>query len=291
MLQAIASSGSFWAASERLDCSASAVSQRLAALEKVAGQQLVHRSRGRRQIALTEAGRLLLGHAEAIAARLAAAEADLAALSEGSTGRLRIGTYQSVGARILPSLLSEFRSLWPRLEVRLTEGLSDRLMLEMVERGELDLTITTAPLPGGPFESVPLIRDPYVLLVPAASKLGRRRRPVTVDELAGLELLGIRSCQEEVGGFLRSVSVEARVGFHSSDNSVVQGLVASGVGVAIVPLLAIDQTDRRVRRLRIGGFPARQLALACHADRHVSPAMKSFIELAQATCRRVERSG
>src|SRR5437879_1334506 len=105
VLQAIAERGSFWAASELLDCSPSAVSQLLATMEKTVGHRLVERSRGRRPVRLTEAGELLVRHADAIVARLRAAEADFAAFSRGASGTLRLGSYQSVGSKILPGLL------------------------------------------------------------------------------------------------------------------------------------------------------------------------------------------
>src|SRR5919109_1363560 len=112
-LQTIAEAGSFWAAADQLDCSASALSQQIANLERLVGHRLIERSRGRREITLTEPGRLLLRHADAIAARLRAAHADLVAFGDGAGGKLRIGTYQSVGTKILPRLLRQFASEWP----------------------------------------------------------------------------------------------------------------------------------------------------------------------------------
>src|SRR5258708_1943376 len=85
-LQTIAEAGSFWAAADRLHCSASALSQQIAPLERLVGHRLIDRSRGRRSVALTEPGRLLLRHAEAIVARLRAVHADLAAFSDGAAG-------------------------------------------------------------------------------------------------------------------------------------------------------------------------------------------------------------
>src|SRR5437016_7539325 len=104
-LDAIAREGSFWAAADALDCSQSAISQQVALLERVVGHRLVERSRGRREVTITEAGRLLLTHAEAIVARLRAAQADFTAYDEGGAGVLRVGSYQSVGQRIVPHLL------------------------------------------------------------------------------------------------------------------------------------------------------------------------------------------
>src|ERR687896_1360524 len=104
-LQAVADEGSFGRAAERLGYTQSAVSQQIAALERIVGQRLVERPGGPKPVSLTEAGRLLLTHADAIAARVAAAQADLTALAEGQAGTLRVGVFQSVGQRILPEVM------------------------------------------------------------------------------------------------------------------------------------------------------------------------------------------
>src|ERR671923_1997986 len=100
-LRALAEERSFRAAAKRLGYTQSAVSQQIAMLERLVGQRLVERSAGGRRVSLTEAGRLLNAHAEALAARLAAAKADMDALASGQAGIVRVGTFQTVGARIL----------------------------------------------------------------------------------------------------------------------------------------------------------------------------------------------
>src|SRR5215468_4261040 len=101
-LEAVGRTRSFGRAAAELGYTQSAVSQQIAQLERIVGQRLVERPGGPRPVSLTDAGRLLLRHADAIVAQLDAARADMAALAEGAAGPLRIGIYQSVGARILP---------------------------------------------------------------------------------------------------------------------------------------------------------------------------------------------
>src|SRR5712691_13336371 len=124
-LEAVAREGSFGRAAIALGYTQSAISQQIAMLERIVGERLIERPGGPRPVSLTEAGELLLRHAEAIVARLAAAQADLAALSDGTAGRLRVGIYQSVGERVLPELMRRFRASWPRVEIRLSESASD----------------------------------------------------------------------------------------------------------------------------------------------------------------------
>src|ERR687897_906061 len=189
-LQAVAEEGSFGRAAEHLGYTQSAVSQQIAALERIVGQRLVERPGGPKPVSLTEAGRLLLTHADAIAARVAAAQADLTALADGQAGTLRVGVFQSVGQRILPEVMRRFLRSWPQVKVTLTESADDVELLALVERGDLDLTFSDLPLVEGPFESVELLRDPYVLVVPAHSELANRETPPTMREIGELDLIG-----------------------------------------------------------------------------------------------------
>jgi DNA-binding transcriptional LysR family regulator len=168
-LEAVARTRSFGKAARDLGYTQSAVSQQIAQLERSVGQRLVERPGGPRPVDLTDAGRLLLRHADAIVAQLDAAQADMAALAEGAAGPLRVGIYQSVGARILPALLRRFREEYPRVEVSIREETDAADLLRLLEHGELDLTFADLPLPEGPFETEEVLSDPYVLLVPAKS--------------------------------------------------------------------------------------------------------------------------
>src|SRR2546423_10883571 len=112
-LQALAHEGSFGRAAGRLGYTQSAVSQQVATLERIVGERLVERPGGPRAVSLTEAGSLLLRHAESIVARLQAAQADLHAMRSGEAGVLRVGTFQSAGARLLPEILPRFPDQWP----------------------------------------------------------------------------------------------------------------------------------------------------------------------------------
>src|SRR5712691_7554175 len=120
-LEAVAREGSFGRAAISLGYTQSAVSQQIATLERIVGERLLERPGGPRAVSLTEAGELLLRHAEAIVARLDAARADMAALRAGETGMLRVGTYQSVGARVLPAVMRRFRGEHPGIELELHE--------------------------------------------------------------------------------------------------------------------------------------------------------------------------
>jgi molybdate transport repressor ModE-like protein len=287
-LKAIADEGSFGKAAERLGYTQSAVSQQIAALERIVGLRLIERPGGPRPISLTEAGRILLRHAEAIEARLQAAKADMSALEAGDAGRLRIGTFQSVGAKIVPRLLRRFSESHPEVEIVLRESQDESELLQMIERGELDLTFWTLPVSGGPYETVELLRDPYVLVVPAGSPLAALKRPPTLKEIVLQPLIGFNHCaaMDHVESQLASTGRLPDVVFRSDNNGTVQGLVGAGVGVAVSPRLTVDEDDRSIEVIQLHGrIPDRVIGLVGHADRHRSAAAEAFTDCALEVCR------
>ncbi len=289
-LQAVAEEASFGRAAERLGYTQSAVSQQMQALERAVGQQLVERPGGPRKVSLTEAGELLLRHADEIVARLQAAQADMAALAEGSAGTLRVGTYQSVGARVLPRLLREFTDAWPGVSVQLTESADDGALLDLVERGELDCTFVMLPAVDGPFETLELMRDPYVAVLPAGSPLAGRAKPPSLREVAAMPLIGNRQCRSvhQIENRFRDAGLEPRVVFRSDDNGTIQELVAAGVGVALVPLLTVDPAHHATAVISLAAVPPRRIGVAWHRDRYRSPAARAFVDLAGEVCAQVE---
>jgi DNA-binding transcriptional LysR family regulator len=292
-LQAVAEEGTFRGAAARLGYTQSAISQQVATLEKIVGTKLIERPGGPRAVFLTEAGKLVLRHAEAIMARLNAARADVAAMIAGDGGTLRVGTFQSAGARILPELVRRFREQWPGVEVQLIESASDPELLAYVESGELDLSFVMPPLPEGPFESVELMRDPWVLVVPADSPLAARNEPVTLREAAELPLIGARQCRscEQLRAHFRGRGLEPHYVFHSDENTTIHGLVAAGAGIAITPRLAANPDDERVAVLELGPrVPPRIIGIAWHRDRYRSPAAEAFVELAKELCQGLDGS-
>src|SRR3954447_15162600 len=238
-LEAVARHRSFGRAARELGYTQSAVSQQIAQLERLVGQQLVERPGGPRRVDVTDAGTLLLRHADAIVAQLDAAQADTAALAEGAAGPLRVGIYQSVGARILPALLRRFGEEWPRVEVQVIEETDAADLLRLLEHGELDLTFADLPLPEGPFETEEVLRDPYVLIVQAGSELAQRETAPSFRELAGLPLVAWRHVGEPET-YLRGRVPNLNVIFRSDDNGTLVGLVAEGLGVAVVPQLVVN---------------------------------------------------
>jgi DNA-binding transcriptional LysR family regulator len=291
-LEAVADGASFSGAARSLGYTQSAVSQQIAALERIVGQKLVHRPGGQRSVTLTEAGSLLLAHAHAIGTRLAAAEADLGALADGERGTLRIGSFQAAGARILPEVLRRYIAEVPDVSIQLTEEVTDLELVGKVERAELDLAFAVEPLEGGPFESQPLLRDPFLLIVPAGRTIedlgdeapdGRLRVPVVC----------FRSCASTraVLEFLRDRGIEPDVVLASDQNETLQGAVAAGLGAAVVPRLALDLTHAATEWIDLGpDAPTRQISLIWLSERSLPRAARTFVDVAREVSAEIESS-
>jgi DNA-binding transcriptional LysR family regulator len=285
-LKAVAEEETFARAAARLGYTQSAVSQQIAALERIVGKCLLERPRGRRPAGLTDAGRLLLRHGEAILARVQAVQADLAAVVDGDAGVVRVGTYQSIGSHVLPDLIPRFSAEWPRVEVRLHESASDYELLELVERAELDLTFCMLPLEEGPFAALELLADPYVLVLPRHSPIAGKPR-LSVRDISGLPLISFRSCRNHhrLEAQLGARGLAPSVVFRSDDNGTVQALVGAGLGSALMPRMTVDLEDARTVCRDVGHlFPPRLIGIVRHRDREPSPAVRAFVTLAQEVC-------
>jgi DNA-binding transcriptional LysR family regulator len=291
-LRAVAERRTFWSAAEELQTSLSTISDHVAALEALVGQRVVERSRGRRTVELTEAGRFLLGHAEAIESRLRVAEADFRAFVEGKAGTLRVGIYQSVANKVLPEVMRSFKQKWPGLSVSVTEVGHDDESVAGVERGEVNLAFGIEPHPDGPFQARRLMRDPYVLIAAKGSPLARKRRP-SVEDLRNVPMVSFLPGRTSgiAEDFLIDRGIRPQIVFRSNDNGTVQGMVVAGVGVALAPLLAVDETDPKIAvRVLMEPIPPRVLSVVWHRDRYRTPAAVAFVDTAVSVAATIERA-
>ncbi len=276
-LEAVVETGSFAAAGRRLGYSQPAISQQIAVLEQIAGMALLDRPGGRRPVTPTDAGERLLRHARRAAAALQAAESDLRALAAGEAGTLHVGTFQSVGVRMLPRVMRLYVERRPGIEVRLAESDFDDL-LRQLSAGELELAFLSGAIDGA-VDHVEVLTDPYVLLAPADSEQARAGRPIGLRELARLPLVAYSKPEEGGEAHLRARGLEPRIVFRSDESGIVQGLVGAGIGYALVPLLTVEQGDPDVAVLDVTGVPPREIALAWQADRPLSPAASAFVDV------------
>ena len=290
---AVARTGGFSAAARRLGRTQSAVSQAVLALERELGQPLLLRSgRGARP---TQAGTLLLEHAERAAAELSAATRRLEALRGIKGGRLVIGTSDTLAYYALPPALAAFRARHPEVELVLETRPSPATALALAAH-EVDIAVVTLPLPprlryhDAPLERLlaitPLRPQPDVLIVPPAHRLARRKR-VPMRELSGepLLLLGHASAGRVLlETELARAGVKPRIAMEMNSVELLKRLVELGFGLSVVPALAVEREVRQgvLSAVPLGPARRRQMGLLSDARGPASPAAAAFAELCQA---------
>jgi DNA-binding transcriptional LysR family regulator len=290
-LKAIDTERSFRGAAERLGYVQSAVSQQLAALERIVGARLVERARGRADVHLTPAGKVLLQHADRMFDQLRAARMDFDGLSRWQPGLLRVGAFESVATSVLPAALQALARDQPSLRLTVSEFHSDVPFFSAIAQGDLDVAFAELPLLAGPFELAELAADPIVLLVHANSELVADGVTPTLERIARLPLARPdRRGNKAIEQRLREASPTPVRWFDLQTNAAVQALVSAEVAAAITPLLAVDLDDPRTVALALDDvFPARTLALYWKRDWLSEGQLDAFVRAVRVACRRVIR--
>jgi DNA-binding transcriptional LysR family regulator len=295
VLAEVAKRGSFSGAADALSYTQSAVSQQVATLEAETGMTLLERHA--RGVRVTLAGQALVEHAEGILARLEAAEAELSAIAGLRAGRLRMASFPTAGATLMPLAIATFRSAYPEIELTLSEGEPEEIAPRL-RAGELDLALLfefDEPQERiDSLERIELLADPMYLALPSEHPLAKK---------SGLRLGDLRSeawvqtsrespCARHVVRSCHAAGFEPNVSFESDDYQTVQGLVAAGVGVALIPELALSvvREDIAIRALAPSP-PVRQVIAAAPTDARLSPATPAMLGILADAAERYETQG
>ena len=287
----VATRGSFSEAATALSFTQPAVSQQIARLERELGTRLL--ARNARGVTLTPAGEVLLRHAEAMLAQLREAQAEVQAVAGVERPRLRVGAFASAAASIMPPALAELRSAHPAAAVTMRVAeMPDSL--DALRTGELDLSViidaVNAPLDfPADVEVADLFDDPFLATLPYSHPLAGRGA-VALADLREEEWMvtGVdNSCPDTtiVLDACREAGFTPQASFSSDDYAAIQGMVASGMGVAIIPSLALGNAreDIAIRPLR-GASPMRRVRAAIAADRP-SALADALLEILRASGR------
>jgi molybdate transport repressor ModE-like protein len=284
ILREVAAQGSFSAAADALFLSQSAVSQQIATLEREVGMQLLDRARGGPK--LTDAGRVLVGHAEAAIARLDEAERELAAIAGLEGGELRLASFPSASATVLTEAVSVFHGRYPKVRLTIAEAEPEQ-SLPRLKGGELDLALSFdyPSVPNAPdrdLELTLLLTESMHLALPKNHPLAERQ-VVPLAELSEERwLCGSRpsSCGEVVFRACRDAGFEPQVGFESDDYHVMQGFISAGLGFTLLPDLALPtlRSDLVVRATDPPA-PQRRVWAATRAEGARSPATEEMLSI------------
>jgi DNA-binding transcriptional LysR family regulator len=293
VLREVAARGSFSEAADALSYTQSAVSQAVATLEAELGVTLIERDRG--AIRPTAAGSALVDRADTILAQLDAAEEEVSAIAGARGGRLRIASFPSAGATLMPVAIATFRAAHPDVELSLAEGEPED-MVPRIRGGEFDLALLfefrgVGEKLGAGMRRFELLEDPMRLALPSGHPLASKAK-VGLGDLSGeawVQTSAQSPCARHVVRSCHAAGFEPNVAFESDDYLTVQGLVAAGVGVALIPHLALTSVrdDIAIRSLQPRG-PVRRVLAATPRGAAMMPAVATMIEILRAAAKRYE---
>jgi DNA-binding transcriptional LysR family regulator len=290
VLREVAARQSFSEAAGALNYTQSAVSQAIARLESEAGVSLLERDR--RGVRPTSAGATLLEHAGRILTQLDAAEAELEAIAGGRGGELRMASFPTAGATLMPLAVATFRGAHPDVALSLAEGEPEEIAPRLRE-GEFDLALLfefEGAAAIGETQSVALFDDPMRLALPSGHALAKRER-ITLEDLSDeswVQTSEASACARHVVRVCNAAGFDPDVSFESDDYLTVQGLVAAGVGVALIPELALSPTvryDIAIHKLHPRG-PVRRVVAATPGPPAALPAAAAMLDILQDTAAR-----
>src|SRR4051794_35969195 len=294
VLREVAARGSFSGAAEALSYTQSAVSQQIAALEREAGTMLVERSA--RGVRLTDAGTALVAHAEAILARLDAAERELESIAGLRGGTLRMVAFLSAAATLMPLAIAEFRRRHPAVELTL-EPREPVEAIKCLKAGSCDvglgLEASFRPVVDEAIEKIVLLEDPMYLVLgrghPLADKADLR-----MEDLADEAWIqGDTGTCPDTAILLRACNAagyEPRIAFNSNDYTAIQGFIAAGAGVGLIPDLGLASVRDDIVIRDLGEqAPARVIYAATTAGGYRSPATAAMLDILREIGARFER--
>jgi DNA-binding transcriptional LysR family regulator len=259
-LLAVAEEGSFTAAADRLRTVQSNVSEHVRQLETELGVQLLVRNR--RGATPTEFGSRVLERARAIRSEIDALHHDLTMLRGLETGHATLGVVGTVSRSLVPRLVTEIHRVAPSLSLRLTEGASERLMVEVAER-ELASAIVTEPVSDARLH-VEHLRDEELVAVLPVGLAVDAKQSITLRTLAREPMIlppVSNPLRDELETAARSEHVELRVPIEVEGVRLIADLVAAGAGVSILPESAVATAHEGLRLMRIARMPPRRLAI------------------------------
>jgi LysR family transcriptional regulator, transcription activator of glutamate synthase operon len=264
-----------------------ALSKQISQLEQELGVALFDRVG--RNVRLTEAGEALLPHARAVMAQVEAARAEMAERIGLSRGRATVGTPPTVGTQLLPRVLAAFNRRYPGIELRLHEA-GVQTLLDLLETGLTDVAVVTLPVEDEHLTVMPLFSEEMVVAVWREHPLAGRETVCFADLAAEPWVLSPENYElrEATLSACQRAGFAPRVVLDGGETDTLLRFVAAGIGIALVPRLAMQGLSDLIP-LRISDQQLqRSLGLVWRGDRVASPAARALREFLTEELRRHE---
>ncbi|MEV4330260.1 LysR family transcriptional regulator [Streptomyces sp. NPDC049597] len=288
VLRAVAATGSFSAAARELGCTQPAVSQQMKALETSTGTPLLVRTG--REMRLTQAGEVLVRHAAGILAGLTAAEEEIAAIAGLRAGRVRLVSFPSGSSTLVPTALAALRAAHPGTRVSLVDAEPPR-SVEMLREGDCDVALAfrygTAGAEWDDLVVRPLLTDRLVGLVPKGHRLAGAQSAAIGDLTDEPWIAGCPRCRRQLVEVCEEAGFTPRIDFATDDYPAVIGLVGAGLGVAVLPELALESVrPKGVRTIAVNPPVAREIVALTLPDLAQVPAVAATLDQLTLAARR-----
>lgn len=254
ILKAVAETGSFTGAGEKLHVSQSAISRQILLLEEELKEQLFLR-RGRR-VVITSAGEALVQLSQRVFTDVSDTVRQIAERQQDLTGTLSVAGGMTVCLYVLPLVLREFQRAHPRVDLRLVPGATPRLVREL-KGGTADVALLTLPVDESDLEAIPVLREELLLVMRPDHALAKRKR-VGPEDLVRQPFVLFEphsNSRRVVDMFLASASIEPRIVLETENVEILKALVRAGLGLSVIPYQAVAREVRsgQLACARIGG--------------------------------------
>ncbi|WP_326688529.1 MULTISPECIES: LysR family transcriptional regulator [unclassified Streptomyces] len=287
VLRAVAAGGSFSAAARELGCTQPAISQQMKSLEQSAGTPLLVRAG--REMRLTEAGEALARHAAGILAGLTAAEEEVAALAGLRAGRVRLVSFPSGSSTLVPTAVAAMRADHPGTRVSLVEAEPPR-SVEMLRGGDSEIALAFRYGAAPEWDDLvarPLLTDRLVGLVPEGHPFADAEE-VGIGTLAEEPwIAGCPRCRRHLVEVCEAAGFTPRIDFATDDYPAVVGLVGAGLGVAVLPELAVESVRTKgARAVRVTPAVQREVVALTLPDLAQVPSVAAMLDRLETAARR-----
>jgi molybdate transport repressor ModE-like protein len=281
VLREVARCGSFSGAAEALGYTQPAVSRQVALLERETGTTLLERRPG--GVRLTDAGALLVRHADVILARLRDAEDDLDDLLGLRAGKLRMSTITSAAPTIVPLAIIEFRRRLPEVELSVSM-VEPPGVLPMMRAGEVDLALCNdeSALEVPDLDGLVLFEEPMRIALPRGHRLADRGSVRLSDLAEERWMLGTTHACPDADRFIRACHAEGfdpQIAFYNDDYTAILGFVAAGVGAAPVPEMVARNASQEVRLCTLHGLELTRPIVAVMPAGYQSRPARAMVEV------------
>ncbi|MCH3964784.1 MAG: LysR family transcriptional regulator [Clostridium sp.] len=274
----IAEEGKITGAAKKLNIAQPPLSYHLKLLEEELGTKLM--DRGNKKIHLTDAGEILKNRAEQILELVDSTIKELKDFNEGIKGTLSIGTVSSSGATLFPNIIERFHSIYPKVNFEVWEGNTYRI-LEILNSGVIDIGIVRTPFNKEGLSIKILSREPMISVFRDDLDYFPDRKSITLKELMGKPLIIYRRFEKIIFEACHNMDFMPEIICKSDDARTTLLWAESGIGIALVPMTALDIVKASGLTYRVIHESSLETSIAaiCVKDRYMSAASRNFLNV------------